>query len=164
VKRRKQAHTTRGTRESSRETSRARISTPKRPGRRGGSSAPPPTSRLPSVSVSVSVGQTQSRFPLRCHRPPVVRSRFPHLARQCGLIPQPLITVCPPRPSKILRLLVLKACTVMFNVESLKVFKEVICKKILEPSLREETPLARKPSSNRRLTSHCMNLSSVPSI
>jgi hypothetical protein len=54
--------------------------------------------------------------------------------------------------------------TVVFNVESLKVFKGLICKKILEPSLREETPLARKPSSNRRLTSHCTNLSSVLSI
>jgi hypothetical protein len=32
---------------------------------------------------------------------------------------------------------------VVFNVEALKVFKGVICKKILEPSLREETPLAR---------------------
>jgi hypothetical protein len=32
---------------------------------------------------------------------------------------------------------------VVFNVETLKVFKGVICKKILEPSLREETPLAR---------------------
>jgi hypothetical protein len=53
---------------------------------------------------------------------------------------------------------------VVFNVESLKVFKGVICKKILESSLREETPLARKPSSNRRLTSHCTNLSSVLSI
>jgi hypothetical protein len=53
---------------------------------------------------------------------------------------------------------------VVFNVEALKVFKGVICKKILEPSLREETPLARKPSSNRRLTSHCKNLSSVLSI
>jgi hypothetical protein len=53
---------------------------------------------------------------------------------------------------------------VVFNVEALKVFKGVICKKILEPSLREETPLARKPSSNRRLTSHCTNLSSVISI
>ena len=59
---------------------------------------------------------------------------------------------------------VVRACTVVFNVEALKVFKGVICKKILEPSLREETPLARKPSSNRRLTSHCTNLSSVLSI
>jgi hypothetical protein len=58
----------------------------------------------------------------------------------------------------------LRACTVVFNVEALKVFKGVICKKILEPSLREETPLARKPSSNRRLTFHCTNLSSVLSI
>jgi hypothetical protein len=57
-----------------------------------------------------------------------------------------------------------RAYTVVFNVESFKVFKGVICKKILEPSLREETPLARKPSSNRRLTSHCTNLSSVLSI
>jgi hypothetical protein len=57
-----------------------------------------------------------------------------------------------------------RACTVVFNVEALKVFKGVICKKILEPSLREETPLARKSSSNRRLTSHCTNLSSVLSI
>jgi hypothetical protein len=56
------------------------------------------------------------------------------------------------------------ACTVVFNVKALKVFKGLICKKILEPSLREETPLARKPSSNRRLTSHCTNLSSVLSI
>jgi hypothetical protein len=55
----------------------------------------------------------------------------------------------------------IRACTVVFNMEALKVFKGVICKKILEPSLREETPLARKPSSNRRLISHCMNLSSV---
>jgi hypothetical protein len=53
---------------------------------------------------------------------------------------------------------------VVFNVESLKVFKGVICKKILELSLREETSLARKSSSNRRLTSHCTNLSSVLSI
>jgi hypothetical protein len=37
----------------------------------------------------------------------------------------------------------------VFNVESFKVFKGVICKKILEPSLREETSLARKSSSNR---------------
>jgi hypothetical protein len=58
----------------------------------------------------------------------------------------------------------LRACTVVFNVKALKVFKGVICKKILELSLREETPLARKPSSNRRLTSHCTNLSSVLSI
>jgi hypothetical protein len=28
---------------------------------------------------------------------------------------------------------------VVFNVEALKVFKGCICKKILEPSLREET-------------------------
>jgi hypothetical protein len=47
---------------------------------------------------------------------------------------------------------------------ALKVFEGTICKKILEPSLREETPLARKPSSNRRLTFHCTNLSSVLSI
>jgi hypothetical protein len=40
---------------------------------------------------------------------------------------------------------------VVFNVESLKVFKGVICKKILEPSLREETPLARKPSTTVRI-------------
>jgi hypothetical protein len=60
--------------------------------------------------------------------------------------------------------LALRACTVVFNVEALKVFKGVNCKKILEPSLREETPLARKPSSNRRLTSHCTNLSSILSI
>jgi hypothetical protein len=53
---------------------------------------------------------------------------------------------------------------VVFNVEALKMFKWVICKKILEPSLREETSLARKPSSNRRLTSHYTNLSSVLSI
>jgi hypothetical protein len=53
---------------------------------------------------------------------------------------------------------------VMFNVEALKVFKGVICKKILEPSLREETSLARKPSSNRHLTFQCTNLSSVISI
>jgi hypothetical protein len=53
---------------------------------------------------------------------------------------------------------------VMFNVEALKVFKGCICKKILEPSLREETPLARKSSSNRRLTFYCTNLSSVLSI
>jgi hypothetical protein len=58
----------------------------------------------------------------------------------------------------------LRTCTVVFNVEALKVFKGVICKKILEPSFREETPLARKPSSNRRLTSHCTNLSSVLSV
>jgi hypothetical protein len=58
----------------------------------------------------------------------------------------------------------IRACTVVFNVEALKVFKGVICKKFLESSLREETPLARKPSSNRRLTSHCTNLSSVLSI
>jgi hypothetical protein len=58
----------------------------------------------------------------------------------------------------------LRACTVVFNVKSLKVFKGVIYKKILEPSLREETSLARKPSSNRRLTSHCTNLSSILSI
>jgi hypothetical protein len=59
---------------------------------------------------------------------------------------------------------IVRACTVVFNVEALKVFKGVICKKILEPSLREETSLARKPSSNRRLTSHYTNLSSVLSI
>jgi hypothetical protein len=58
----------------------------------------------------------------------------------------------------------LRACTMVFNVEAIKVFKGVIFKKILESSLREETPLARKPSSNRRLTSHCTNLSSVLSI
>jgi hypothetical protein len=58
----------------------------------------------------------------------------------------------------------LRACTVVFNIEALKVFKGLFTKKILEPSLREETPLARKPSSNRRLTSHCTNLSSVLSI
>jgi hypothetical protein len=58
----------------------------------------------------------------------------------------------------------IRAGTMVFNVEALKVFKGVICKKILEPSLREQTPLARKPSSNRRLTSHCTNLSSVISI
>jgi hypothetical protein len=57
-----------------------------------------------------------------------------------------------------------RACTVAFNMEALKVFKGCICKKILESSLREETPLARKPSSNRRLTSYCTNLSSVLSI
>jgi hypothetical protein len=59
---------------------------------------------------------------------------------------------------------VIRACTVMFNVEALKVFKGCICKKILEPSLCEETSLARKPSSNRRLISYCTNLSSVLSI
>jgi hypothetical protein len=32
---------------------------------------------------------------------------------------------------------------VVFNVKSLKVFKGLFAKKILEPSLREETPLAR---------------------
>jgi hypothetical protein len=53
---------------------------------------------------------------------------------------------------------------VVLNVEALKVFKGCICKKILEPSLREETPLARKPSSNRRLTFYCTNLLSVLSI
>jgi hypothetical protein len=58
----------------------------------------------------------------------------------------------------------IRACTVVFNVGALKVFYRVICKIILEPSLREETPLARKPSNNRRLTSHCTNLSSVLSI
>jgi hypothetical protein len=58
----------------------------------------------------------------------------------------------------------LRACTVVFNVEALKVFKGCICKKILEPSLREEMPLARKPSSNRRLTFYYTNLSSVLSI
>jgi hypothetical protein len=58
----------------------------------------------------------------------------------------------------------IRACTVVFNVEALKVFKGAICKKILEPSLREETSLARKPSSNRRLTFHCTNLSYVLSI
>jgi hypothetical protein len=53
----------------------------------------------------------------------------------------------------------------VFNVEALKVFKRLFAKKkILEPFLREETSLARKPSSNRRLTSHCTNLSSVLSI
>jgi hypothetical protein len=58
----------------------------------------------------------------------------------------------------------LRACIVVFNVEALKAFKGCICKKILKPSLCEETPLARKPSSNRRLTSYCTNLSSVLSI
>jgi hypothetical protein len=52
----------------------------------------------------------------------------------------------------------------VFNVETLNVFKGCICKKILERSLREETPLARKPSSNRHLTSYRTNLSSVLSI
>jgi hypothetical protein len=53
----------------------------------------------------------------------------------------------------------------MFNMEALKVFKGCICKKkVLKSSLREETPLAHKPSSNRRFTSYCTNLSSVLSI
>jgi hypothetical protein len=52
----------------------------------------------------------------------------------------------------------------VFNVESLEVFKDGICKKIVEPSLHEETSLARNPSSNRHLTSHCTNSSSVLSI
>jgi hypothetical protein len=63
-----------------------------------------------------------------------------------------------------MRRIYIRACTVVFNVEAFKVFKGVICKKILKPSLREKTPLARKPSSNRRLTYHCTNLSSVLSI
>jgi hypothetical protein len=70
----------------------------------------------------------------------------------------------------------IRSCTIVFNVETLRasletlishgifIFPRTICKKILEPSLREETPLARKPSSNRRLTFHCTNLSSVLSI
>jgi hypothetical protein len=58
----------------------------------------------------------------------------------------------------------LRASTVVFNVEALKVFKGCICKKILESSLREETSLARKPSSNRRLAFYCTNLLSVLSI
>jgi hypothetical protein len=44
------------------------------------------------------------------------------------------------------------------------VSKGVFAKKIMEPSLREETPLARNPSSNRRLISHYMNLLFVLSI
>jgi hypothetical protein len=54
----------------------------------------------------------------------------------------------------------------MFNVEALEMFKGVFAKKILEPSLREreETPLARNPSNNRRLISHCTNLPSVLSV
>jgi hypothetical protein len=46
----------------------------------------------------------------------------------------------------------------MFNVETLEMFKGCICKKIVELSLYEETPLARNPSSNRRITSHCTNI------
>jgi hypothetical protein len=52
----------------------------------------------------------------------------------------------------------------VFNVEALKTFKGVFAKPILETSLREETPLARNPSSNTCLTFHCTNLSSVLSI
>jgi hypothetical protein len=58
----------------------------------------------------------------------------------------------------------IKVCTVVFNVEVLKVFKGVFAKKNLKLSLREKTPLARKSSSHRRLTFHCTNLSSVLSI
>jgi hypothetical protein len=50
------------------------------------------------------------------------------------------------------------------KVEALVVFKVTICKKIVEPSLREATYLARNQSSNRRLNSHYMNPSSVLSI
>jgi hypothetical protein len=59
--------------------------------------------------------------------------------------------------------ILLRACIVVFNVETLEVFKWIFIK-IVELSLHEETQLARNPSSNRRLTSHCTNLSSVLSI
>jgi hypothetical protein len=52
----------------------------------------------------------------------------------------------------------------MFNVDALEVFKGGICKKIVESSLCEDTTLTRNQSSNKRLTSHCTNLSSVVSI
>jgi hypothetical protein len=49
----------------------------------------------------------------------------------------------------------------MFNVETFEMFKGSICKKIVEPSFSEETPLARNPSSNKHVTLHCTKLSSV---
>jgi hypothetical protein len=58
----------------------------------------------------------------------------------------------------------LRACIVVFNVEVFKVFKRAICTKIVELSLHEETPLTRNISSNKHLTSYCMNSSSILSI
>jgi hypothetical protein len=66
-----------------------------------------------------------------------------------------------PRPSKKIELRILSTCTVVINVEALEVFKGAICKKIVESSLREKTHLARNSSSNRSLTSHYTNSSSV---
>jgi hypothetical protein len=53
---------------------------------------------------------------------------------------------------------------VMFNIESLEISKESICKKNVELSLCEETSLARNLSSNRCLHFTCTNSSSVISI
>jgi hypothetical protein len=58
----------------------------------------------------------------------------------------------------------LRACIVVFNVEVFKVFKGLFAKKIVELSLHEETPLTRNISSNKHLTSYCMNSSSILSI
>jgi hypothetical protein len=52
----------------------------------------------------------------------------------------------------------------MYRLETFKIFKGVICKKIVESSLREETYLTHNPSTNRRLTFYCTNSLSVLSI
>lgn len=52
----------------------------------------------------------------------------------------------------------------VFNIETLEVFKRDIYKKIMESSLHEEMSLSRNPSNNRRLTFHCTNSSSDLSI
>jgi hypothetical protein len=59
---------------------------------------------------------------------------------------------------------VIRACTVVINVEDLELSKGTICKKIVESSLRKETSLTRTLSSNRRLTSYYTDLLSVLSI
>jgi hypothetical protein len=52
----------------------------------------------------------------------------------------------------------------VFNVEAFEVSKGFFAKKSVEPCLREETSLARNPSSKKCLTSHCTDSSFVPSI
>jgi hypothetical protein len=51
-----------------------------------------------------------------------------------------------------LRTLGIRACTSVFNVEVLEVYKKSICKEIVEASLRKKTSLARNLNNNQRLT------------
>jgi hypothetical protein len=52
----------------------------------------------------------------------------------------------------------------VFNIETLEVFKRLFAKKNVEASLREEESVAHNPSSNKRIHFLCTNTSSVISI